>query len=295
MNAYTQTKLNNVIEIDNIYTVHYFEFVKDYIFEGETHDFWEFVYVDKGEVEVMADDKGYKLKQGDMIFHMPNEFHNIWGNGRSASNIIVVSFCCKSPAMKYFEKKLVTAGNNEKNLLARIIKESLEAFSTPLSDPTTKKYEKKPNSLFGCEQLIRISLEQLFIDIIRKDSSIVPEDRLSSAVKERSDEDAKNIIISFMKDNICNNLTFEDVCKFSRMGKTNLKVMFRERTGTSVMEYYNMLKIEEAKRLIREENYNFTQIADRIGYSSIHYFSRHFKKVTGMSPSEYATSIKAKL
>ena len=37
---------------------------------------------------------------------------------------------------------------------------------------------------------------------------------------------------------------------------------------------------------------NFTQIADALGYTSIHYFSRQFKKITGMTPSEYASSIK---
>ena len=38
---------------------------------------------------------------------------------------------------------------------------------------------------------------------------------------------------------------------------------------------------------------NFTQISDFLGYSSIHYFSRQFKKITGMTPSEYSSSIKA--
>ena len=36
---------------------------------------------------------------------------------------------------------------------------------------------------------------------------------------------------------------------------------------------------------------NFTQIADSLGYASIHYFSRQFKKITGMTPSEYSSSI----
>ena len=54
------------------------------------------------------------------------------------------------------------------------------------------------------------------------------------------------------------------------------------------------MKVEFAKQLIRENQLNFTQISDFLGYSSIHYFSRQFKKVTGMTPSEYSTSIKAR-
>ena len=45
--------------------------------------------------------------------------------------------------------------------------------------------------------------------------------------------------------------------------------------------------------MIREKQYNFTEIAQRLGYSSVHYFSRHFKQVAGMTPSEYAASVKA--
>ena len=53
------------------------------------------------------------------------------------------------------------------------------------------------------------------------------------------------------------------------------------------------MKIDMAKQLIRTEQMNFTQISEKLGYSSIHYFSRQFKKLTGMTPSEYASSIKA--
>ena len=45
--------------------------------------------------------------------------------------------------------------------------------------------------------------------------------------------------------------------------------------------------------MIRNQHMNFSQIADSLGYSSIHYFSRQFKKITGLTPSQYASSIKA--
>ena len=47
-----------------------------------------------------------------------------------------------------------------------------------------------------------------------------------------------------------------------------------------------------AEEMIRQGSHNFTEIAALLGYNSIHYFSRHFKKVTGMTPSEYASSVK---
>ena len=276
-------------------TIHYFEYAKDYLFEGEKHDFWEFLVVDKGEVEVMADTNGYKLKQGEIIFHRPKEFHNVWANGKVAPNLVVVAFECNSKAISYFEKKILSIGDYEKNLLAQIIREAKEAFSSPLDVPSLKKLEKRPDSSFGCEQLIKIYLEQMLVYMIRKGNSIKPVSKLSTSVKERSDEDMQKKIITFLNENVSANITFEDVCRFSSLSKTNLKVLFKEKSGVSVMEYYKKLKIEEAKKMIREGEHNFTQIADILGYASIHYFSRHFKKATDMTPSQYSSSVKIKI
>jgi len=60
-----------------------------------------------------------------------------------------------------------------------------------------------------------------------------------------------------------------------------------------VIDFFSHMKINFARRLIRENDMNFTQISEFLGYSSIHYFSRQFKKLCGMTPTEYALSIKA--
>ena len=293
--VFKNTVLHEEFVIKSIVTVHYFEFAKNYVFEGEKHGFWEFVYVDKGELEIMAEDKGYKLKQGEMIFHKPNEFHNLWANGKIAPNIIVITFVCNSEAMKYFENKLIVTGDTVKDLLSKIIKEALLAFSTPLNISSTTKLDKKDKSIFGCEQLLKIYLQQLLIYLVRKGSNIVPNDRLSSLVRERSHNDTTKKIINYLKNNLPNNISFDNVCLYSKLGSTNLKAMFKEQMGMGVMEFYKTLKIEKSKEFIREEQFNFTEIAEKLGYASIHYFSRHFKKATGMSPSEYATSVKIRI
>jgi AraC-like DNA-binding protein len=292
---YIKTTLKEALTIKRIVTIHYFEYAKNYIFEGEKHDFWEFLVVDKGDVEVMADTNGYKLKQGEIIFHKPKEFHNVWANGKVAPNLIVIAFESNSKAIRYFENKILSIGDYEKNLLTQIIREAKKAFSSPLDLPSLKKLEKKPDSPFGCEQLIKVYLEQMLIYMIRKRDSIKPVSKLSTSVKERSDEDMMKKIIAFLNENISENITFEDVCRFSFLSKTNLKVLFKEKSDMSVMEYYRKLKIEEAKKMIREGENNFTQIASLLGYTSIHYFSRHFKKATGMTPSQYSSSVKIKI
>ena len=48
--TYIKTTLKREIAIDSIITIHYFEYMKDFVFHGESHDFWEFLYVDQGSV-----------------------------------------------------------------------------------------------------------------------------------------------------------------------------------------------------------------------------------------------------
>lgn len=131
--------------------------------------------------------------------------------------------------------------------------------------------------------------------MIRKNKSIKIETKLSSSVKERSDWDITKKVIGYMEDNIASAIQFDDVCRFCSLSKTNLKTIFKEKMSMGVMEYYRSLKIDRAKVMIREGCLNFTQLADALGYASIHYFSRHFKKATGMTPSQYALSVKMKI
>ena len=294
MAEFVATTLEQSIPIQKIVTVHYFEYAKDYVFEGERHDFWEILYVDKGEVEVMAGEVGYKLRQGEMIFHKPNEFHNVFANGVVAPNLVVVSFESNAPAMAYFEGKIIAAGEDERALFARIVREARDAFSSPLDDPSLTCLERASSHAFGSELMIGILLEEMLIRLVRRGAEKAQGVKISSSVKLRSDNDLVKRVIAYMEENAAGSLTFSQVCRFSAQSATNLKTIFKSVTGYGVMEYYRMLKIETAKTMLREGDGNITQIADRLGYASVHYFSRYFKQATGMTPSEYSLSIQAK-
>ena len=73
----------------------YYEFDKNFTFEGETHNFWEMVYIDKGKVLIKSESKEMILSQGEIIFHKPNEFHAIRAY-ESEPNFFVISFSCSS-------------------------------------------------------------------------------------------------------------------------------------------------------------------------------------------------------
>lgn len=289
---YRKTKLKEEFVIRNLVTIHYLEYDKDFTFTGEQHDFWEFLYVDKGEINVIAGDTTHRLQKGEVIFHQPNEFHNVFSNGVIAPNIAIVSFECHSKAMQFFKNKVFHVTKEEKNFLSSIIKESTKAFATPLNDPLTSGLIRKEEQSFGAEQMLLIYLQQFLLSLYRNNMiSNAPKTSLS-VLKERMDNDIVEDVIEFLNENIGNPLSFPQVLKYSKTSSTSLKTLFKEKTGMGVIQYFNFLKIERAKMLIREDNYNFTEIAGILGYDSIHYFSKQFKQMTKMTPSEYASSVK---
>lgn len=290
---YIKTTLEEELIIKRIVTIHYFEYRKDFVFTGEKHNFWELVYVDKGEINVTADERVFRLEHGEMIFHKPNEFHTLSANGKVAPNLVIISFECKSKASKFFQNKLFSVNQAQKKLLSQIIKEAEDSFLTPLNNPYTTELMKSPNHPFASFQMIKLLLEQLMISLYRANLMQKEEKKPVSIIKERFEQDIVEEIISFLNENIGQTLHFKDIAAYSNISETALKTAFAGKMGTGVMHYFNQMKIEKAKIFIREEQYNFTQIAALLGYDSIHYFSRQFKHYTGMSPSEYAKSVKA--
>ena len=249
------------VAVDRLYSVHYFEWPISYAYSGESHDFWELLYVDKGAVEVTAGDRRLRLDQGQIIFHPPGEFHAFSAAG-AAPDLVVVGFGCPSPALDFFRGRTASLRGEERGLLGRIVSESAAAFSTPLN------------------------LSQL-TEITRREGAPQPR-----ADGRPEDGGALAQVMDYLERRVDQPLTLEQICRDNLVGRSQLQKLFHARTGGGVMAWFGALKIQAARRLIREGRLNFTQIAARLGFQSVHYFSRRFRQVTGMSPSEYERSVK---
>lgn len=287
---YKMTELREEFQIKRVISIHYFEYMSDFIFSGESHNFWEFLCVDKGEVDITADREHLTLQRGNIIFHKPNEFHSVAANGMTAPNLVVVGFECGDPSMSFFESKILNVGESERTLLAQIISEARTNFCTVLDDPYLEQLKRGEQPPFGAEQMIKIHLEQLLIQLYRKYSG-----ELQKYGKEQTtmpDDELYQNILTYFENHLSEQMSIQRICQEHLVSPSQLKRLFRRHSSSGILEKFNAMKIEHAKQLIRNQKDNFTQIADQLGYGSIHYFSRQFKQVTGMTPTEYATSIK---
>lgn len=298
---FPRLQLQESLTIQTLISFHYFEYAKGFVFDGEQHDFWEILYVDKGEVEVRADDQVHTLSQGTMIFHKPEEFHTVSvKHEHKPPNLIVISFECASEAMNHFEKKILALGDRERNMLSLIIQEGFQAFLPPFDRPSVHQLERNPEAPFASEQMIKAYLEALLITLVRNQlqpsMAVDPHKyKQSSLQKEKAEQRLVQQIVAYLKENLSQSLSQDQLCQTFHLGKSRLKELFQSQMQTGVLEAFKTLKIEQAKTYIREGRYNFTEIAAMLGYASIHYFSRDFKKTVGMTPSDYAKSVKARV
>ncbi|TNJ65506.1 helix-turn-helix domain-containing protein [Paenibacillus hemerocallicola] len=281
--------------IDKLYTFHYYELSKSFYTKGEKHDFWELVYVDKGKLEVFTDDRHFVMTQGDMTLYHPNLHHKV--SVEQATNLMIVSFDMTATCMSALVNQTFRLTREERFILTEMLKEGYEAFDPPITTLFQMYLGKRGQSAFGCEHLIMTYLEMMIIKLLRRVQSIeAGADSIPLIMNMNpTGQGLLGNIKSYMKSNVSENLSLDSISEKFYISKTRLKTLFKEDVGIGVMQYYNHLKIEEAKTMIREEAYTYTEIAERLGYSSSHYFFNTFKKATGMTPTEYAQTVHSKI
>ncbi|HAE43153.1 MAG TPA: AraC family transcriptional regulator [Clostridiales bacterium] len=290
-NGFLLTPMKKEINVSHFVTFHYFEYPHMFIFEGERHNFWELLYVDKGVVFSRTDTEHHQLQQGQIIFHKPGEFHSVECNGVISPCLVVISFVCTSPAMKFFENKVLPITSKTKSLMSFIISEAKKTYATDLSDPYYKRLDLDENCPLGSQQLIKNYFEAFLLELLRHNSQNEKNKTILSTSQINDRRIRFEMANAYLQEHLSENLTLSDVCDHCSMSKSLAQQIFKLETGNSVMQWYTRLRIEQAKQRIREGKGNMTTIANQLGYSSIHHFSKQFSKVSGKSPTEYAQSI----
>ena len=289
---FIRMNFDKIINVEKIITIFYMELSKNFSYEGESHDFWEMVYIDKGEIICTADDKNFVLKSGEMTFHRPNEFHNLSGNSNTPPNVSIITFECKSRIMKHFEGKIFQLNSEEKSLLSTLFEEGLSCYR--LEDeynPLLQKLQKVSPSPLGSSQMTKNLLEIFLIKLCRHTETLTKKMRENYVITETMLPQNVKEILDFLSSKIYGKITIRDVAEHVDKSESTVKQLFSQYRDGGMMKYYNSLKIKEARNLIREGNYNMTQIADLLHFDNPQYFCKCFKAFTNMTPSEYKASI----
>lgn len=284
---YMPVNLNVEVNIEKIVAINYFEYERDFAFSGEMHDFWEVIYSDKDYLSVTVRSKEEIIPPGHFRIISPMELHSVKPAYGKAANAVIFSFVCSNEKLFKSAGRTILCDNEKKEYITKIISAAQDAFSTPLGEPYSTKLVKNPKSSVGSENLVKIYIELFLLSCIRENISAPA----SSAPLTHTSNPLLSEICSYLENNVTKDITFPQLCEEFGLSGTNMKKLFRDNLGFGAMDYFSKCKIDCAKHLIREKEMNLAEISEYLCFSSQQYFSRRFKNIAGMTPSEYARSV----
>ncbi len=284
-------KFSEPMRVTSLANIHYFEFTNEFHSQENHHSFCELLYVDNGEIVVKSENFEGTLCENELIIHRPDERHSLEVCGTAAPNVIIIGFECDSTELLSFSKTPVSLSTEHKKMLSKIMQEGMNIYEPPYDIPNTTYMKKREESPFGTDQMIKISLEAFLITIVRDFLS----DEKNSKINAQGTASYIGSVRQYITEHYTEKIYLDNLCFIFGTNKTTICREFKDAFGQTIVEYIHYLRIKTAKQMLRNKNVSVTEISERLGFDSVHYFCRLFKKSTGFSPTEYSNSIKSKL
>jgi len=282
---FKKTPLKRTFNVTSAITILCYELSPKFFTEGESHDFWEMLYVDRGQVTCHTDSGDFIVHQGELVFHKPNAFHSIGCDGSQSSSIFIISFDCRSTAMKMLTGKIFAVTRHQTKIIKRLISESTATFK--ISEYPLQKQESAP---IGGSQLVKNYLEELLIFLARGEGETdLPLE--SEPERMHGIDNLASKIEEYLRVHLRGKISLDEISERFHYGKSSLCDVFKKTFNDTIIGYHTKLKIESAKRMLFEKKMTISEISEHLGFESPEYFSRTFKKLAGISPRAFRTSL----
>lgn len=235
----------------------------------------QLVYAGAGISKV--DNDSFNIYPGDMVFIKKGSIHEFTSTDITGLKTLEIKFLCEDKSLCEIISKIDIV-TKDSNLHLTSIMEKI------VSEGQRKDTYHKEISESYLLQLI------YFLGRLKSESSLKDN---SSLMLEEDKVNVKDLnpifykIQDYLQNNIGVDFSMDELSKACGYNKDYLYRLIKKTTGMSIIQYINKLKLEEAKRLMKYSELHITEIAYTLGFSSVQYFSRFFKKYLGISPSEY--------
>lgn len=270
-NPFNYSNISSSLDISEIYTKFYQEKGTNYNFSGEKHSYWELTYVDKGELLTTIDRVSYHLKQGDLIFYAPMQFHTQSTFEKISSSYLTINFKMNFNHADLLCNKIFSIQRDSYFIVTRLI-------------------EELSNDNLYSNDLSLCYLKQLIIQMLRLDNSHF-HSKPTTHMQQTYENELLNDILLYIDNNIYEKISVSTLCEHFCISTSMLHSLFRKNMNNTAKNYINELKLSKSKELIRNSTHTLSEISEMLGFSSIHYFSKKFKSYFNISPTEYSKSI----
>jgi len=248
----------------NVLKCNHISVLNDIKTNGCNCNHWKMLCPSEGIVTITAGSSVYEIGKGNIAFLSPKEFHCIKENVNS--NYIFLDFEGQGSLLDKLSGTVFAISEREQLLIDDIV-DIIDNSEDPI-------YNQQISSIIGL----------LFLRCCKKDA--MPSD----AFKER-DVVLFAKAVDILSHSIQSQISVEELALELKISLSHLKRIFTRFTTLGVHEYFTYLKVEHAKELLKAGE-TVTQTAQLSGFSNQAYFSAAFKRITGVTPKEFAGDIK---
>ncbi|PRR79621.1 AraC family transcriptional regulator [Clostridium vincentii] len=236
------------------------------------HESYEWIYIEKGTMKYWCNDVCMQASEGDFYYIQPGQTHKE-DSLTSGVDFYYIKF-------GYFDLRgrpfflMPFPGDPENQIVRRIDND----FREMIKSVYREGIGKQP----GAKQIIEAKLLEM-IWIIRRKLNTCEE------TKEQPDRrtELTRTAIKYIKTNYSKKILLEDICEHCEISTGYLSHVFKKITDFSPLQYRDRIRMEEAKKLIREGDLKLNEISEKVGMFDEFYFSKRFKKLVGVSPKDY--------
>ncbi len=268
------------IRITDMYSLFEVHYENGYAFPGETHNFWECVYIKSGEVCVSGNERVYNLSGGSIIFHKPLEFHKFIVNGAHGAQLLIFSFTAEGPLTAFLEEKVFDLSHAQQDIIASMlsfIHARSEKAKSPMPSARSPYLYLEPFGILPTySQMVAIYLQQLMLSLA--------ETGAVSSVSSAPDAVIFRKAISYLSSHVHGQPSVRETARHCNVSEASLKRIFDKYAGIGIHKYLLKLKIRAAAELLQSGE-SVSNVAEQLGFNNQSYFSRAFKRETGLAPS----------
>lgn len=238
------------------------------VFTGESHNFWEFICRLEGESETTRGSEIFHIRPGNFLAIPPMVFH-------SNRNIVPYrtlnfSFEITGTFPAIFSEGVFYLSPAEINELTGIFLRLQQAY-----------FPAEPDPELGAEATS--AMESFLMRLSRQHTPHSKHSESRSSITYHK-------ILKSMEDAVYENLSIQDFAERNDVSVSTIKALFRNYADIPPKKYYSDMRGIEALRLL-QEGMEIGQIAEKMNYSSINYFSSTFKKQFGLPPGQFRSKI----
>ena len=259
------------LQVTTLYTFLYQEKEQGFLFPGESHDIYELTYVDRDTLHSVADGQDLLLEQGELVLYDKNQWHMQYADIGVAPRFVTITFDAFGCDLGKLANRKHKIPQKATSLLQQMLRE-LDEGASHSSD------------------MILSLLQVLLILLMREKTD--SDEKLQNSNSVNSENEIVRRAMQYISTHVREKQSVPIVAKNVDVSPSYLTSLFHKHLQISPGEYIRRIKLQESKQMIREGSMNFTEISEALQYSTVHHFSRQFKEKFGITPTEYAKSVR---